>query len=86
MFDKDIKINGIYATHLKSLAKDRDGQNAKKPYIFERYIDVYETAAIVGLLEGSPIMKPDFTVKDTVQIMADALSENRKLACLFIGW
>ncbi|WP_288265183.1 hypothetical protein [uncultured Dialister sp.] len=83
MFDKDIKINGIYATHLKSLAKDRDGQNVKKPYIFERYIDVYETAAIVGLLEGSPIMKPDFTVKDTVQIMADAFIREQE-TCMFI--
>lgn len=83
MFDKDIRINGIYATHLKSLAKERDGQNTQKPYIFERYIDVYETAAIVGLLEGNPIMKPDFTGKDTVQIMADAFIREQD-TCMFI--
>ena len=48
MFDKDVRIQGIYATHLKSLA--RDMVNSKKPYLFERYIDVYMNAAIIGLL------------------------------------
>lgn len=83
MFDKDVRIQGIYATHLKSLA--RDMVNPKKPYLFDRYIDVYMNAAIIGLLEGKPEMHPDYsTTKDTAQIFAAAfLTERYKCEFLY---
>lgn len=83
MFDKDVRIQGIYATHLKSLA--RDMVNSKKPYLFDRYIDVYMNAAIIGLLEGKPEMHPDYsTTKDTAQIFAAAfLTERYKCEFLY---
>ena len=78
MFDRDIRIQGIYATHLKKLAK-----NGEQPYIFDRYIDVYMNAAVIGLLEGEPITKPDYSVKDSAQILLDALSRERA-NCIFL--
>lgn len=81
MFDKDVRLQGIYATHLKSLAKDP--KNVDHPYLFERYIDVYMNAAVIGLLEGEPIMKPDIIGKDSAQIFAAVFSPERA-NCMFL--
>lgn len=81
MFDRDIRIYGQYATHLKSLA--RDPKNPEHTYIFDRYIDVYMNAAIIGLLEGEPIDDPNYTSEDSAQILASAfLGEHYR--CIFI--
>lgn len=76
MFDTDIKIQGIYATHLKSLA--RDPKNPGKPYIFERYIDVYMNAAVIGLLEGEPVLTPDSSDNDSARIFAEVVIKERR--------
>ncbi len=75
MFDHDIKIRGIYATHLKQLA--RNATNTEQPYIFDRYIDVYMNAAVIGLLKGEPIKNPDTTSQDTAQILLDVIAKER---------
>ena len=86
MFDKDYRIRGIYATHLKSMAQDksvRDKTSAERPYLFERYIDVYINAAIIGLLWGEPITKPDYSSNDSAQILASAFIKEYKM-CRFL--
>ncbi len=50
MFDKDIKINGIYATHLKSLAKDRDGQNVKNRIFLKDILMFTRQLLLLGCL------------------------------------
>jgi hypothetical protein len=81
MFDKDIRIHGIYATHLKALA--RDPQNLTRPYLFNRYIDVYMNAAVIGLFCGEPIIEPDFSSKDTATIFADAVIREQS-TCMYL--
>lgn len=87
MFNKDYKIRGMYATHLKSLAQDksvRDKTTAEKPFLFDRYIDVYMNAAIIGLLMGQPIVKPDYSSNDSAQILASAfIGEQEKCRFLY---
>ncbi len=78
MFDREIKIRGIYATHLKQLAK-----SAEQPYIFDRYIDVYMNAATIGLLEGEPIKNPDTSSQDTATIFLDVITKERA-NCVFL--
>lgn len=53
MFENDYTINGKHATYLKFLAKknSRDDQSPDNPTaarLFERYIDVYMNAAVLG--------------------------------------
>lgn len=74
MFDNDYTINGIHATHLKFLVNE-----AK---VFERYIDVYMNAAVIGFLHGRA-EKKDNSSQDRARIYADAFS-NEKLYCDFI--
>lgn len=74
MFENDYTIYGIHATHLKYLVND-----AK---IFERYIDVYMNAAIIGFLHGRS-EKKDNSSQDRARIYADAFATER-LNCDFI--
>ncbi len=74
MFENDYTIYGIYATHLKYLVND-----AK---VFERYIDVYMNAAIIGFLHGRS-EKKDNSSQDRARIYADAFATER-LNCDFI--
>lgn len=74
MFEKDYTINGIHATHLKYLVND-----AK---VFERYIDVYMNAAIIGFLHGR-LEEKDNSSQDRARIYADAFATER-LKCDFI--
>lgn len=80
MFENDYTINGKHATYLKHIAKDKN--NPSKPYIFERYIDVYMNAAVLGFLYGRHVAK-DNTSQDRARIYADAFS-NEKRQCDFI--
>lgn len=63
MFDHDYEISGIHATYLKSLFELK---------LFERYIDVYMTAAVVGALNKRKKTIVDNTSKDRARIYADA--------------
>lgn len=67
MFENDYTISGKHATHMKYL--DSTG-------IFERYIDTYMIAAIVGFLHGRTDKK-DNTSQDKARIFADAFAKER---------
>ncbi len=74
MFDSDYTIYGIHATRLKYLVND-----AK---VFDRYIDVYMTAAAVGCLNNRHGRPTDST--DRARVYADAfLTESHKCEELF---
>lgn len=73
MFENDYTINGKHATHMKFLDTTK---------IFERYIDTYMTAAIVGFLHGRTDTK-DNTSQDRARIFADAFAKE-KANCDFI--
>ena len=51
MFTGDIYIRGKYATYLKYLSQktEKNDHKEKVAGVFERMIDVYMTAAIVGV-------------------------------------
>lgn len=80
MFEHDYTITGKHATYLKELAKDKD--NKDRPYIFDRYIDVYMNAAIFGLLYGRTATK-DNESKDRARVYADAFATERE-NCTFL--
>lgn len=80
MFEHDYSITGKHATYLKHIAKDKN--NTSKPYIFERYIDVYMNAAIIGFLHGHSVSK-DNSSQDRARIYADAFSTEKR-QCDFI--
>ena len=65
MFEHDYTITGKHATYLKYLAQDT--KNKDKPYIFDRYIDVYMNAVVFGLLYGR-VAKKDNESKDRARI------------------
>ena len=68
MFEKDCTINGIHATYIKYLV------NTAK--VFDRYIDVYMTAAAVGCLYGK--RSEENSSSDRARIYADAFSTERE--------
>lgn len=68
MFEKDVTINGIHATYIKYLVNE-----AK---VFERYIDVYMTAAALGCLYDKRSVETTST--DRARIYADAFSTERE--------
>ena len=74
MFEHDYTINGVHATYLKHLARDKDSKD--KPYVFDRYIDVYMNAAIWGLLCGRLGVR-DTVSKDRARVYADAFATER---------
>ena len=67
MFEKDYTIHGIHATYIKYLVNE-----AK---VFERYIDVYMTAAAMGCLYDKRSTENSST--DRARIYADAFSTER---------
>ena len=67
MFEKDYTIHGIHATYIKYLVNE-----AK---VFERYIDVYMTAAAMGCLYDKRSIENSST--DRARIYADAFSTER---------
>lgn len=81
MFEHDYTLNGIHATRLKDLARDRDSSK-EKPYVFDRYIDVYMNAAIWGLLYRR-LGSRDSDSKDRARIYADAFATERD-TCVFL--
>lgn len=73
MFENDYTLNGKHATYLKYLVND-----AK---IFTRYIDVYMTAVVWGMLYGRTSMKDSSS--DRARIYADAFANERE-NCVFL--
>lgn len=83
MFEHDFTLIGKHATYTKFLAKERrETDEREKPYIFQRYIDVYMTAAVIGLLHGCRGVR-DTTSTDRGRIYADAFATER-IQCEFI--
>ena len=87
MFENDYTITGKHATYLKFLAKKnaRDDSSPDTPSaarLFERYIDVYMTAAVFGLLY-SRTAKRDTTSDDRARVYADAFANERE-NCIFL--
>ena len=78
MFTGDIYIRGKYATYLKYLSQktEKNDHKEKVAGIFERMIDVYMTAAIVGLNFG--LRKDDEnTGSDTAKLFADVVNREQ---------
>lgn len=85
MFTGDIYIRGKYATYLKFLSQktEKNDHKEKVAGVFERMIDVYMTAAIVGVNYG--LKREDENVSsDAVKIFADAVNrEQNNLISIF---
>lgn len=78
MFTGDIYIRGKYATYLKYLSQktEKNDKKEKVAGVFERMIDVYMTAAIVGVNYG--LRRDDEnTNSDTVKIFADVVNREQ---------
>ena len=78
MFTGDIYIRGKYATYLKFLSQktEKNDHKEKVAGVFERMIDVYMTAAIVGVNYG--LKREDENVSsDAVKIFADAVNREQ---------
>ena len=85
MFTGDIYIRGKYATYLKYLSQktEKNDRKEKVAGVFERMIDVYMTAAIVGVNYGLK-REDENTTSDTVKIFADAVNrEQDNLEAIF---
>lgn len=74
LFENDVTITGIHATHLKFLVNE-----AK---LFNDYIDVYMNAAIFGFWYSRKEER-DNESSDRARIYADAFS-NHRAECVFI--
>lgn len=74
MFENDYTIYGKHATYIKELVN-----NTK---LFSRYIDVYMTGAVFGLLYNRKSSK-DNNIQDRARIYADAFSNCRD-QCIFL--
>ena len=75
MFDQDVLLKGKHATYIKFLSKKSKllGDNTIKngAAIFERYIDVYMIAPLIGVLKGLR-EDEDKSVDDKANILAGA--------------
>ena len=84
LFESEYTINGRHATRLKSLAKS-DGVEADNPNaanIFERYIDVYMNAAVLGIYYRRKA-EVDTSSKDKARIFPDTFIRERD-NCIFL--
>ena len=78
MFTGDIYIRGKYATYLKYLSQktEKNDRKEKVAGVFERMIDVYMTAAIVGVNFG--LRRDDEnTGSDTAKLFADVVNREQ---------
>lgn len=83
MFDDDIKIRGVHATKAKFLCKDRNKERETGANVFQRIIDLYMLAPIIGLLYGEAV-EEDKSSADTVNIMASVIiKEQSKLKYIY---
>ncbi len=79
MFNNDILIRGKYATYLKYLSKktEKNDRKEKVAGVFERHIDVYMTATVIGLVHGLRREDDSSDSSETVKIFADAVSREQ---------
>ena len=85
MFTGDILIKGKYATYLKYLSQktEKNDHKEKVAGVLERHIDVYMTAAVVGLTYGLR-NEEDSGNPETVKMHADAvINEQENLISIF---
>lgn len=79
MFDKDVLIKGKHATYLKALAKNQGDKLAPEGSvnfkIFDRYIDAYMLAPIIGMLNGRKSGQDDS--KDSAGMLAEIIIKNQ---------
>ena len=75
LFESDVNITGIHATHLKFLVNE-----AK---VFNDYIDVYMNAAVFGYLYSQKVERDPSDSTDRARIYADAFSTHRT-ECIFL--
>lgn len=82
MFDMDFQIRGTYATYWKALAKTQADKSASevsaKFKIFNRYVDAYMLAPIIGLLNNRKgEINPLDENKDNAGMLAEILIKNQ---------
>lgn len=78
MFTGDIYVRGKYATYLKYLSQktEKNDRREKVAGVFERMIDVYMTAAIIGVNYG--LKHDDENANtDNVKIFADVVNREQ---------
>lgn len=78
MFTTDIFVRGKHATYLKYLSKktEKNDRKEKVAGVFERAIDVYMTAPIIGLVYGLRRDEVDPN-SDTVKIFAETVNREQ---------
>ena len=74
LFENDVTITGIHATHLKFLVNESK--------LYDDYIDVYMNAAVFGFIYSKKDER-DNESTDRARIYADAFSNHRD-DCIFI--
>ena len=85
MFDSNMDIVGKHATYLKFISKKAGELNkdAKIAPIFNRYLDVYMAAAIIGAVKNIRANK-DTTSSDSAKLLAEqVIKENKRLKLLY---
>lgn len=78
MFTTDIFVRGKHATYLKYLSKktEKNDRKEKVAGVFERAIDVYMTAPIIGLVYG--LRRDEFEPNsDTVKIFTETVNREQ---------
>lgn len=78
MFTGDIYVRGKHATYLKYLSQktEKNDRKEKVAGVFERMIDVYMTAAIIGVNYG--LKRDDENANtDSVKIFADVVNREQ---------
>lgn len=78
MFTTDIFVRGKHATYLKYLSKktEKNDRKEKVAGVFERAIDVYMTAPIIGLVYGLRRDEVDPN-SDTVKIFTETVNREQ---------
>ena len=85
MFTGDILIKGKYATYLRYLSQktEKNDHKEKVAGVFDRHIDVYMTAAIIGLTYGLR-NDEDTNSSETAKLFADVVNrEQDNLTTIF---
>lgn len=82
MFDRDFQVRGMHATYWKALCKtpkDKAGVNPGGQFkIFERYVDAYMVAPLLGCLYGKKGSTDLPDSDDDAGMLADVLISNQQ--------
>lgn len=78
MFDDNILLKGKHATYIKYLSKktEKNDRKEKVAGVFERMIDVYMTAPIIGLVYGLR-RDEDNSSPDVAKIFAETVNKEQ---------